>query len=423
MRLLTIATILTLFLAQPAAAGAWRDEQVDDLIQVAEAAPLEGLPVPENALEQALALHHLNDVFPEAAIARDLAADVLFTELADAYARGAVDPSLVDRDWNIARPAIPDLAALTSAIQAGAQPSIVLRGLLPTSDEYRALRTELARLRATPAEPQADAHVTQILANLERWRWLPRTFPARRVEVRLAQYELRYFDGVIATPTLYDVIVGAPRTPSPVFAATIESVTLNPDWDPPMSIVSRELLPRFRRDPTRVAREGYEVLDAAGSPVDPALVDWHARPFPYHLRQIPGAQNALGQLRFDLPNPFSVYLHDTPSQSLFERTTRALSHGCIRVKTPIALAASLLGDPWSEAALGDAIAQGATQTIPLSQPTPVYLLYLTTVLGEDGSVLYLDDINHRDAAIAVRLNGTNRQVIATAFTAQVTCSP
>jgi murein L,D-transpeptidase YcbB/YkuD len=265
--------------------------------------------------------------------------------------------------------------------------------------------------------------MTQILANMERWRWLPRSFPARRVEVRLAQYELRYFDGVTSAPMLYDVIVGAPRTPSPVFAATIGSVTLNPDWNTPMSIVNSELLPRFRRDPSRVTREGYQVLDANGSAVDPAVVDWQARPFPYHLRQVPGAQNALGQLRFDLPNPFSVYLHDTPSQSLFERTTRALSHGCIRVKTPIALAASLLGDPWTESAINDAIAQGATQTIRLSQPTPVYLLYLTAVLGEDESVLYLDDINRRDAALAARLNGTNRQVVATASTAPATCAP
>ncbi len=412
--LLAIASVLALFLGQPAAAQIWRPDQVDDLVRAAETAPLEGLPVPEDGLAQVLLMQHLNDVDANAAPALDMVAETLFIELAQSYARGGVDPALADHDWSIPRPPAPDQNALIANLRAGAHPSVLLAGLLPASDDYRALRAELARLRADRSDPEASAHLTQVLANLERWRWLPRTLPPRRIEVRLAQYELKYFDGVNAAPTSYDVIVGAPRTPSPVFAATIESITLNPDWDPPASIVTRELLPRFRRNPAEASREGYEVLDADGNAVDAGAVNWQARPFPYHLRQLPGAHNALGRLRFDLPNPFSVYLHDTPSQTLFSRENRALSHGCIRVKAPTALAAALLGDPWSATILEDSIAQGATQTIPLSQPTPVYLLYLTAVADENGAVAYLNDINRRDAALVARLDGARGQMIASA---------
>lgn len=400
-----ILTVLALGFAPAAAAQVWRTEQVDDLVAAAQAAPLEGLQVPETALASVLTLRFLREFDPSVTPAFNLAAESLFLELAQSYARGAVDPTVVDRDWHIARPSDPDRGALDAAVHAGKQPSVILAGLLPQSREYQALRTELARLRAAPGEAETTAHLTQVLANLERWRWLPRNLPARRIEVRLAQFELQYFDGVNETPTHYDVIVGSPRTPSPTFGAMVESVTLNPDWDPPASIVARELLPRFRRNPAQASQEGYDVLDLNGGIVDPRAVDWQARPFPYRLRQRPGPRNALGRLRFDMPNPYSVYLHDTPSQALFLRDSRALSHGCIRVKSPAALAASLLGGTWSEAAVTEAIDQGASQTLILEQPTPVYLLYLTAAVDSDGAVVYLGDIHRRDRPLADLLNG------------------
>jgi murein L,D-transpeptidase YcbB/YkuD len=396
----------------PASAHTWRASQIEDLKKAAQAAPLEGVPAPEDGLAQVEMFEHLADLNPDYAAASELAATALFLRLAETYAIGATDPAVVDPNWRLPRPSDADAAALMGAIDAGASPSGLLNELLPSSADYRALRSELARLRDASPSPGNDANLTQVLANLERQRWLPRTLPGRRIEVLLAEYELRYFDGVSAAPARFDVIVGAPRSPSPVFEATIESITLNPDWTPPASIVTRELAPRFARNPSAAAREGFEVLDAAGQAIDANAVDWRARPFPYHLRQLPGPQNALGRLRFDLPNPFQVYLHDTPGQAQFERTTRALSHGCIRVKAPTALAAALLGGDWGEAILQDAIAAGATQVIPLSAPTPVYVLYLTAVANDDGSLRYLEDINHRDAAIAGALGAPSRQVVA-----------
>jgi murein L,D-transpeptidase YcbB/YkuD len=184
-----------------------------------------------------------------------------------------------------------------------------------------------------------------------------------------------------------------------------ESVTLNPDWDPPGSIAYGELLPRFRRNPRAAAAEGFEAIDAAGQVVAAASVDWNARPFPYRIRQRPGAGNALGFIRFNLPNPFAIYLHDTPNRGLFNRTHRALSHGCVRVKDPVQLGEELFDDPaWNVAALQSAIDTAVMQDIPLATPAPVYFLYLTATARPDGSVLYLDDIYHRDDALVRALD-------------------
>jgi murein L,D-transpeptidase YcbB/YkuD len=123
------------------------------------------------------------------------------------------------------------------------------------------------------------------------------------------------------------------------------------------------------------------------------------------VRQRPGPGNALGRIRFDLPNPYAVFLHDTPSRNLFARADRALSHGCIRVENPVDLAASILATPdWDVAALDAEIDLGATRTIELAAPAPVYVLYITAAPGADGSITYADDIYDRDEPIVAALD-------------------
>src|SRR5690606_28524342 len=154
------------------------------------------------------------------------------------------------------------------------------------------------------------------------------------------------------------------------------------------SIVLNELAPRFARNPAAASREGYDVLDAAGRIVDPSAVNWNARPFGYQLRQRPGPGNALGRLRFDLPNPFAVYLHDTPNRTSFARAARALSHGCVRVESPVALAAALAEAPgWSEAELQAQIDAGAESRLPLPDPVPVSILHFMTALPPGGEIV------------------------------------
>lgn len=222
--------------------------------------------------------------------------------------------------------------------------------------------------------------IDQIRATLERCRWFLHDLPDRFVMVNVAGFRVLFLeDGQVAWRSR--VIVGKPYTATPMFRANMESVILNPTWTVPASIVRNEMLPAQRRDPNylakkRISRVGGKLVQAAG----------------------PG--NALGRIKLDLPNPYSVYLHDTPDKSLFENTTRTFSHGCVRVERPVELAALALDDPeWSVEALQDAIALGKTRRIALKKPIPVMVLYWSVTVNREGTVEFLPDIYRRDAPV------------------------
>lgn len=393
----------------------WREAQLADL-RAAAVDPADGFKPASESVARLMELEALSAEDDRYADEIDAAADDLFLKLAEAHARGVVDPAEVGADWHMERPPAPDAEALRAELAAGALPSTLLRRLAPNSTEYAALRAELARLYA---EDPNSPRIPQLRANLERWRWLVRDLPTTRIEVRIAEFAL-YLHRPNETPRKHAVIVGARRTPTPIFSAEIQSITLNPTWTPPRGIVVNELAPRFRNDPAAAAREGYDVLDASGRIVDPAAVDWNARPFPYQLRQRPGAANALGRIRFDMANAFAVYLHDTPSRGLFARETRALSHGCVRVEAPLSLATAV-NPAWSEEELTARIGEGATQTLALPARMPVYMLYFTTTLTADGEIVYLDDVYGRDGALIAALDGAAEN--AGLVNRQDLCSP
>ena len=396
----------------------WSSEALNDLKHIAEAAPSEGLAPEQAALAEIARFEHLANNSATAAAQVDVAADALFSSLARSFAQGATDPVRADPEWRIPPPPAPDLEALLEARGAGASPSSLLQDLLPAASDYRTLRAALARTMAeAPGALDArgldrETRLIKLRANMERWRWLPRDLPARRVEARTAQFET-ILHRPDAPPIVHAAIVGARRTPTPSFSANIVSVTLNPTWQPPSSILRNELLPRFRRDPAAAERENFDVIDSGGNVIDPTSVNWSEQPFRYRLRQRPGPGNALGQIRFDLPNPFSIYLHDTSNRSLFSRTDRALSHGCIRVQNTIGLAEAVLADPaWDLAALQAAITEGETRAITLPTPMPIYVLYLTASAGEGGAVAYFDDLYHRDAAVVAALDAPDVALVA-----------
>lgn len=395
-------------------ARAWNAASLEDLQRTAEAAPAEGLPVrieALSALARARASGDLAQIDP--------AADKLFVDLARDFGQGAVAPDTIDPDWKVQVPAL-DLQAARAQVESGMTPSGALHALLPQAPDYAALRAALARTRAEPVGAK-DAHglsrekrLISLRASLERWRWSPRAAPPRRVEVHIPQFEAVYFPGDGAPAQTFAAIVGRPETPTPRFEAPIESVTLNPVWTPPASIV-RELLPGFARDPGKAAREGFEVLDANGNPVAPDAAPWSARPFLYHLRQRPGPDNPLGRLRFNLPNPYAVYLHDTPGQASFRKNERAFSHGCVRVENPLRLGAALLGAPWDEATLQTEIARNETRSLPLPALVPVHVTYLTATIDDAGNVVYARDLYRLDAKLNRALDG---EAAAIAMTSQ-----
>lgn len=256
-------------------------------------------------------------------------------------------------------------------------------------------------LNQTPA-----SRVAQIRANMERLRWLA-DLGARHIEINLPAYELRALaDG--QTALRMKVIIGQDDWQTPIISDYIVGLKFAPDWTIPRSIIRAETLPKIRRDPDYLARTGLEVY-VDGRRIDPATADWAAIAAGAHrlrLRQPPGPSNPLGQIRFSLTNGMSIYLHDTPNEALFRRAHRALSHGCVRVADPIALAAFVLAaEPdWTPQRIRQAMASPRSWSHPLREPVPVHFLYLTAWADEDG-VQFRRDIYDRDAALLRFLSG------------------
>jgi len=185
-------------------------------------------------------------------------------------------------------------------------------------------------------------------------------------------------------------------------------LVLNPTWTVPPGILAADILPAQRRDRGTLARKGLEVVDMEGRVVPADSVDWSTatpRNFRYMLRQPAGPTNALGRVKFMFPNAHSVYLHDTPSKDLFERSDRAFSSGCIRVENPLELAALLLEGQkgWDRAALDAAIAEGKTRTVTLATRIPVLLLYWTAWVDPSGALQLRRDLYGRDVKVAAGL--------------------
>ena len=250
----------------------------------------------------------------------------------------------------------------------------------------------------------------QILVNLEKWRWLPRERGDYRVEVNVPEFRLWIRrDGAVVHETR--VVVGTPANQTPIFYDQIRHVVVNPYWNVPVSIARNEIGPQVRRDPGYLSRREFELL-SAGKLVDPWSVDWSSvapGTFPFSIRQKPGAQNALGQVKFLFPNKHDVYLHDTPEKSLFSRDVRAYSHGCVRVENPFDFADALLanepkfGRDTLVAAFGP-----RERWFNMDVKVPVYLTYFTLRVDEDGEVRSFADIYGHDKKIADALMGAGR---------------
>jgi murein L,D-transpeptidase YcbB/YkuD len=249
--------------------------------------------------------------------------------------------------------------------------------------------------------------IAQIELNLERGRWLLHDLDPSFVVVNIAGYQVFYLrDGRLVWSARAQV--GKPFRATPIFRSELEYLVLNPTWTVPPGILAHDILPAQRRNPGYLASKHIEVIDRAGRVIPVDSVDWSrgARSFPYQLRQAPGPGNSLGVVKFMFPNAYAVYLHDTPSKNLFEKTERAFSSGCIRVENPLEFAALLLEGQkgWDRAAIDAAVAAGRTRTLTLAKPLPVLLAYWTAWVASDGSLQHRRDVYGRDAALAAALD-------------------
>lgn len=335
--------------------------------------------------------------------------EVATSVIAALYARdargGRINPQQVSR-LITATPTLPDTDDLLADLAKASDVGAALERYHPQHAGYQALRRELARLRTLPEETgmiapeepapgrrrvkrEAPNPVADVIANMERWRWLPAELGASHIFVNIPAYALTLKRAGAADLTTR-VVVGKPQTQTPVFSDRMQFLVVNPYWNVPPSIALKEYLPLLQQNPYALQARGLEVI-SRGRVVDPATVNWSSIGRTVAIRQPPGERNALGHIKFMFPNQHAVYLHDTPSRGLFSRDVRAYSHGCVRVENPFRLAEAVLGGTWSEGRLRSMVG-GPERQIGLDAHLPVHLAYFTTVVDETGTVKSYADI-------------------------------
>ena len=348
----------------------WDEGDARDLLAFAAA-------LPERGLDPGLyALDALNSAIDAGdADATDAAATALFSAIAHDLADGAV-PATARGRWRIEKPATaPEaIAAAMDAALASDRVSPTLAEFEPPHAEYRALKDALRE--------ETDARARETLAvNLERWRWMPRDLGADYILVNIPAYELIVVRNG-ATIARRRVIVGAKKTPTISFAAMVTGVAFNPTWHVPESIVAESVGAMLERRPKQAERLGYYRAPDGG------------------VRQRPGPDNALGRMKLLMPNPYSVFLHDTPQQDAFARSVRALSHGCVRVENALEFAGDILGADWSGETIDAIVSTNETVSAELPAPMPVYVAYFTAATDAGGAVVIRRDIYGFDEELA-----------------------
>ena len=251
--------------------------------------------------------------------------------------------------------------------------------------------------------------INSIILAMERLRWMPEDLGQQYLIVNIAGFELRRINAGEVEERMA-VVVGKPYHRTPVFSDRIRFLEFNPYWNVPPDIAIKEELPALRSNAASRAAQGFEAV-RGDQVVDVRSVDWAgvgAGRFPYQLRQRPGTNNALGRVKFMFPNPHNVYLHDSPAHSLFGRSVRAFSHGCIRLSRPLELAEQVLRvggvKGWTKERIDDVVASTKTTVVNLREPLPVHITYLTAWV-DDGVANFRQDIYGHDAKLLAALEG------------------
>lgn len=408
----------------------------------------DGLTPGAEALLRAVAAARREGLSPERYDPRALAGPVdvavtfAFLRYASDLAVGSVDPRGAASLWRVSARTVDAAALLEEAARRDA-PVSVLESVRPAHPQYTALVDALARYRriaasggwplvpATAARRGArnaqaaalrsrlrasgdtlpgfqqrhglratgvldretmdalnvpvEDRILQIELNLERWRWQGWDPSGRTILVNVPTFELHAYEGGREALTMR-VITGTGDSQTPVFAEEMNQVVFSPHWNVPANILETEVLPAIRRNPGYLASRNMEMVRSASGGVS--------------VRQRPGPRNALGLVKFTFPNPFNVYLHDTPADALFARPRRAFSHGCVRLEKPEALARFVLtgAADWSDAQIARAMRSGREQFVALKIPVPLRIAYFTTWVEADGTVRFAPDVYRHDVA-------------------------
>jgi murein L,D-transpeptidase YcbB/YkuD len=257
-----------------------------------------------------------------------------------------------------------------------------------------------------------DQRIQQIEANVERFT-LPFIEPDHaHLLINIADFSLSLVEQG-KTTKMFRVVVGRPQHETAVFISSIKSIILNPTWTVPRHVAIDTVLPLVQKDPTYLMRNGFTVFigeNSTGATLNPLSVDWSKvdeTNFDFRFIQAPGPSNALGRMKFIVPNRYGLYLHDTPAKDLFDKPVRTFSTGCIRVERPVDLALLLLRKQpeWTRDAIEKAIRSGKSRRIKLAHPFPIQVVYLTAWVDSENKVHFRNDIYKRDKRISQGLRG------------------
>ena len=252
----------------------------------------------------------------------------------------------------------------------------------------------------------ADLRLRQLETNLVRIRSMSGYLGDRYVMVNIPAAEIEAVEAgrVVSRHT---AVVGKVDRQTPILASRIHELNFNPFWTVPVSIIRKDLIPKMKEDPQYLARNKIRIFDTRGRELFADQIDWDSdEATKYMFKQDPGKINSLGTVRINFPNPHSVYLHDTPSKSLFGRNERFFSSGCVRVQNVRDLVTWLLRDTkgWTRAEIDATIASGERIDVRLAEPVPLYITYITAWVGSDGIVNFREDIYNRDGLGAIAQN-------------------
>ncbi len=372
------------------------------VLRSAEAHGLVASDYGEEAIAGAIASEDRLDKSTERLAQLDVDVTTNLLALGHDVALGRVNLREIDPHWKKQRTP-PDFVALLAQAAAG-DLNTWLSSVQPKHSEYGALQQELTAIRAQGASP-TDERSRLLALNLERWRWLPDDLGPRHILVNVPSFHLVVRESGRTALDMKVVVGKAEATRrTPIFSSEMGTVVFSPYWNVPDSIVEGETAPAVVRDPSFLDRNNIEILrrsQRGAELVEPASVDWDDAEELKQLlfRQRPGPGNALGHVKFLFPNPFHVYLHDTPADALFARSGRALSHGCVRLEQPEALAQYLLRDSaeWNAERIHTAMDSGDETAVALKEKIPVHIVYFTAWPRTGGGFETWPDVYGHDA--------------------------
>ncbi|MCC7052623.1 MAG: L,D-transpeptidase family protein [Gemmatimonadaceae bacterium] len=309
------------------------------------------------------------------------------------------------------------LGELPASFDAASVHGVYTRPMADAVSRFQNRKLKKGRVTGTLTAPVFDAlmdaydeRASRIAMAIERWRWLPRTFSNDPLVVNLPEFRLHTygrFQGDSADALSMNVVIGrADSNATPVFAANMTQVVFSPQWHVPKSIMLKEILPAATANAGYIARNNYELTTPGGRVVEASARNIARIGTGIFVRQRSGDANSLGRVKFLLPNPYDIYLHDTPSRSLFARNRRDFSHGCVRLGNPMAMAKYVLANQpaWTESKITEAMNAGIERYVRVQRPIPVLIVYQTAVAEPDGSLRYFNDVYGHDAVLADALD-------------------